>query len=370
MTKIFVNAVAASEGGALTILKQFLSNSSDKDDYYVFVPDDRMERHFSSRNAIRFICTGKLKGFSRIFWDYFGLYFWAIKNGSMPDLVVSLQNTPVGCFGAIPQIVYLHQALPLSQHKWSLFKRSNWTFWFYKHIYPFFMRGLPNKNKYYVCQAEWMRNMYADLLHVPVTHIRAYYPNFDLRSQETHEFRSNLDQRFFIFPAQAYLYKNHGLLIEAVNLIKTHHPDLFKQLKILLTLDESSGNAICKQANKLGVLAAFDLIGSLEYSKLLSIFNAPGCALLFPSTIETIGLPLVEAASYGRSVVAPDLPYAREALAGYAGVHFLSPTDPRQWADEIVLLLSERHSFSKLNISNRPGWLEFFNFLHDVSIRH
>jgi glycosyltransferase involved in cell wall biosynthesis len=50
-------------------------------------------------------------------------------------------------------------------------------------------------------------------------------------------------------------------------------------------------------------------------------------AVIFPSEIETFGLPLIEARSTNTPVLAIDLPYAREVLNGYANVKYFESVD-------------------------------------------
>jgi glycosyltransferase involved in cell wall biosynthesis len=51
-------------------------------------------------------------------------------------------------------------------------------------------------------------------------------------------------------------------------------------------------------------------------------------ALVFPSRLETWGLPLSEFRRYGKPILAADLPYARETLGGYSQSAFFDPADP------------------------------------------
>jgi len=54
--------------------------------------------------------------------------------------------------------------------------------------------------------------------------------------------------------------------------------------------------------------------------------------LIFPSLIETYGLPLAEARALGSIVLAADLPYAREVLEGYNNAYFFDPYSPNELA--------------------------------------
>ena len=55
--------------------------------------------------------------------------------------------------------------------------------------------------------------------------------------------------------------------------------------------------------------------------------------LIFPSYIETIGLPLLEAQNTNTMILAADCPYSREVLEKYKNAHFFSPFQPQELAD-------------------------------------
>ena len=54
--------------------------------------------------------------------------------------------------------------------------------------------------------------------------------------------------------------------------------------------------------------------------------------VLFPSKLETWGLPISEAKAHGKSLLVADLPYAHETVGTYSSVSFLPPNDAAVWA--------------------------------------
>lgn len=55
-------------------------------------------------------------------------------------------------------------------------------------------------------------------------------------------------------------------------------------------------------------------------------------AVLFPSKLETWGLPITEAKALSKPLLVADLPYAYETVGTYASVSFLPPNDAAAWA--------------------------------------
>ena len=84
--------------------------------------------------------------------------------------------------------------------------------------------------------------------------------------------------------------------------------------------------------------------------------------MVFPSYIETYGLPLIEAASLGVPIIAADLPYAREVLDGYEGVTFVPYDDAEGWS-RAISELRKGVRYSPLQLKSRPSWQELFNIV-------
>ena len=137
---IFVNNPAAINGGALTILKQFIiyvaKKYSDRYKFYIFCTADLKEFECENIKIIDNI-KGK-KWIDRVYWDIIGLKRWSKNNNIDPDIIISLQNTGIGSFKNVKQIIYLHQSLPYySNVKWNPFAKAERKYWFYRYIYKY-----------------------------------------------------------------------------------------------------------------------------------------------------------------------------------------------------------------------------------------
>ncbi|EXY76974.1 hypothetical protein M124_4128, partial [Bacteroides fragilis str. 3988T(B)14] len=49
------------------------------------------------------------------------------KHKLIPDLFISFQNTGVKLDSNISQLIYYHQLLPLTDHKWNVLKKDGFT---------------------------------------------------------------------------------------------------------------------------------------------------------------------------------------------------------------------------------------------------
>ncbi|KQM36617.1 hypothetical protein ASE59_15070 [Sphingomonas sp. Leaf10] len=70
--------------------------------------------------------------------------------------------------------------------------------------------------------------------------------------------------------------------------------------------------------------------------------------LLFPSRLETWGLPISETKSLGKPMIVADLPYAHETVGSYDKVQFVNSADPRQLAD--IMLEKHLNGWSSVSV--------------------
>lgn len=115
----------------------------------------------------------------------------------------------------------------------------------------------------------------------------------------------------FLYVASGEPHKNHRQLIEAWCLLAKE--GVFPSLR--LTLDEVHFAALCSwieqkvEQYQLNVENA----GSLLHSQVKKLYGHAG-ALIYPSTFESFGLPLIEARQAGLPVLASELDYVRDVL--------------------------------------------------------
>jgi glycosyltransferase involved in cell wall biosynthesis len=115
----------------------------------------------------------------------------------------------------------------------------------------------------------------------------------------------------FVYVASGDPHKNHKRLIEAWCLLAQQ--EIFPSL--CLTLDEKIfadlWNWINKQKLEFGL--KLENRGSISHSQVLQLYMQAG-ALIYPSTFESFGLPLIEARQAELPVLASELDYVRDVL--------------------------------------------------------
>lgn len=337
---IVVNATALDRSGALSILKQFISNIPLDDLKWLIFISDKVSIENEAPNLTLVPIKGVKSMHKRLWWDAVGLNKWLKAHNIMPKATVSLQNTGFRVSGKdIPMFIYYHQSIPFYPYKWNVFRKEHRRLWFYKNIYPLFVRlFLTKKTKIFV-QLEFIKNGFIDRFRHDPNMVKVYSPAPpDIPSQECHAETGASGLKFF-YPATDFFYKNHEVIIKALE-------ESNLRATLYLTTVQDSKNASVKH------------LGPISFYEVCTMYHSCDC-LLFPSYIETYGLPLIEAASTGMPIIAADLPYAREVLTGYEGVTFVSHTDPKAWADAMQKIEKGKR-FMPLDVSGRPSWKDLF----------
>jgi len=362
-----INATATKYGGALTILKGFLSeiNKFDRKSlYYVFCGIDLDEFVSDNIEIVKVKTNGfGIGGIKRIFWDVLGLFLYCKKNQINPNLIISFQNTGV-FYPKVKQLIYYHQSIPLFNHKWKFYRKDESVLFFYKEIYPLFIRLMLNKNTEFVVQQEFLKKLFSAKFHISEEKIHTIVPDVNLKFESQIK-KLVLDERKFhiFYPTNLAKYKNYYVLLEAISEIKKMSPEISEKLILHITLDKNN-EYLKHKISKFQISDNLNLLGTIPYNEVISYYNSVNL-LVFPSYIETLGLPLIEAAYFGLPILVSDLDYARELLHEYKGVTFVQYDDVVKWANAIIEL-SKTHqkvdSFKVYSINNSMSkFLELSN---------
>lgn len=359
---IFVNATGAEIGGLYTIVDQFLMEIRNHDirkQYYVFVSNNKFDRHQSEN--VKIIKVDAKKWHKRFIWDAYGMRKWVRANFIYPDKIISLQNTPVKFNKKIPQLIYLHTSIPFVPYNWNIRSKTERKMWFYKNIYPFFIKLFLNRNCEIIVQANWLQKAVSSFLEVPKERIHVIRPNVNISIDEFkgYTIENSKKKKVYFYPAIDYIYKNHIALLQALELIKEQDHRAYKDIKLIFTVGKESW--IYKEACKLGVEGCIEFIGQVDFKDVLRYYSSSD-VILFPSYIETFGLPLIEAAYFNKTIICADEEYAREVLATYNGVDYVPSKNIEGWVEAILSSFyksGDSYNF-KYEVKEDP-WKNFFD---------
>ena len=323
-TRILVYDVAAEDGGGLFVLKNFYKEVLDyvaTDIEWVFMVSTKEIVECGGVKVLYFPEVKQSWG-ARLKFEYLKLPK-LIKKIS-PDLIISLQNMPVKRCN-VRQFVYLHQSLQYCPKKFSLIKSEERSLAVrQKFVSALIKSAMPKAEQIFV-QTQWIKDATVKWLNLDDEKICIVPVSVNTQAPQTKEY-SGAQSRTFFYPARAEVYKNHSLIIKACKILRGKG---IKDYKVVLTMrpDENT------YAQKLASLAEglpIEYIGSVDYEKIWNIYSET--VLLFPSYLETCGLPLLEARKAGALILASDMPFSHEALDGYPNAYFFDIGDAESLA--------------------------------------
>lgn len=231
------------------------------------------------------------------------LFFSRSLNSATPILVFG--DIPLRC--KAPQVVFVQNSHLLSSPK------KQYSFDYIKFLIARFLFRLTSKRaNAFIVQTSVMKELLSlsypaianKILVIPQPAPQWLLDAVSIKAQKSF-FDSYLR---LIYPAAGYRHKNHQLLSK-INL----NSDLqwpIKKLKITLSADKNPNPNI----------PWLQCVGLLSGQQMVKAYSEVD-ALLFLSTDESYGLPLVEAMFLGLPIICPELPYAR-ALCGSEAIYF------------------------------------------------
>lgn len=331
--KIMVFDVPAESGGALTILNQYYEMAvQDKENEYYFVLSILDFPETENVKVLKFPFVKK-SWFHRLYFDYFIAY--KLAHDYNIEEIISLQNTIISGTN-VPQTLYLHTVLPFSNIKFKMWEYP--VFWVYQNIISKIIRKSIKKADKVIVQTKWMQNLCIRetkerpekfVVETPtlVNEIKGKYKE---KNKE-----KNKDIVTFFYPAGAHVYKNHELIVKAV----AHMCDSgIKNFQVIFTLVGDENKVTKKISEEIyDKKLPIKLIGYTPIEKVYEYYQES--ILIFPSYIETFGLPLLEAKVHETPILASDCEFSREILNDYDKVKFFNPFDSHDLASKIVSML-------------------------------
>lgn len=132
------------------------------------------------------------------------------------------------------------------------------------------------------------------------------------RRLEPSEADENVPKRYdFVYVASGIAHKNHKRLVLAWQILA--QDGIFPSLCLTLDLarNENLWNWISSCASESGL--KIENVGHIEHSATPALYRSSR-ALIFPSTMESVGLPLIEARRLGLPIVASELDFVRNTV--------------------------------------------------------
>ena len=362
MKNIIVIATASRASGALTIYKQFISHLKNNildNKYYIFIHPSMPKMSIDGVEYIEIDTTNYLK---RIYFDWFGCRKVLKSRNIEPDVIISLQNIAINGFRKCKSLIYYHQSLPFYLQNWNPFVKEERILFYYKYIYPLFVKLSLNSRTKVVVQIPFIKKGFIEKFNIKENDVHVLFPDLEqIHVEEIKPYKFEQGTINFIYPATPLSYKNHITIIEALRIIKRNGEG--KRMKVYFTFNKGDNSFIDSKIEEYGIQDMIVYKGIVPHKELLSMYKSCS-ALLFPSIIETLGLPLLEAATFGKPIMVSDLDYSREVLDKYQGQKYLKSNDSKSWAEAMIEILNAPVEFAPYEQSNQSSWGEFFKLVN------
>lgn len=359
--RIIVSGINMVEGGIFTILDnclQKLQQYNENDLYEIIaLVHDKSKFNYSD---IQFIEFPKSKKFwiYRIYYEYF--YFKKLSKKLDADIWLSLHDmTPnVVCK---KQFVYCHNPCMFYKptlREWLLDYKMGIFGLFYKYLFQINLK----KNTAIFVQQQWIKSAFEAAF--SINNIVVAKPEFteEVTSEIVH-LESN--KVHFFYPSGIKYYKNYDIIFKAVDLLSD---DVKIKIKIHFTNVKSSNNYYAQEIKrKHGHNEAFVFLNALSRSELLKHYHSIDC-LLFPSKLETWGLPISEAKAFHKPMLVANLPYAKETVGTYKKVSFFDVNKPQELANLMTAFVNKTITYhgnvqSFANEKSCDNWFGIFDII-------
>ncbi|WP_121812106.1 glycosyltransferase [Mucilaginibacter kameinonensis] len=354
LTKIVVSAVNFNEGGPLSVLNDCLASLDTiarKQNIQVTVLVHKVslvKKYAEYFNVIEFPQI-KSSWFRRVYFEYFQCR--KLEKIFNPDLWIALHDmTPIV---TCKQVVYCHNPAPFYSMKGNeLF--TDPTFFLFCLFYKFLYRINIKKNEYVIVQQQWLREEFERNYKVKTI---VAYPVVDVKvplKEDVHPLQQKKEKFTFFYPAFPRVPKNFQVLLESASLLSKKRTDF----NVILSITGNENRYATNLFNRYQHVKEVKFDGKKKREEIFELYNEIDC-MVFPSKLETWGLPISEFKNLNKPMLLADLRYAHETAANCSFLKFFNPDDPVELANYMEILIDDKLTFdsNKINDPDKP----FFN---------
>lgn len=332
--KVVFSGVNIFSGGTLNVYRETLKDVVDQhlDENNTVIAFVFKKELFSDiQGKIEFIEVpfARKSYFHRICFEFVYLKKWS-KDKNV-DLWIAMHDLSPNVI-AKKKYTYFHSAQIFYRMPKNKIKYDLRTFAFSK-LYKYFISINSKKIDGYIVQADWIQyNMEKMFSPKSVVVIPPNTPMVE--SMDINKGFCKDDIIRFIYPAYPRVFKNFEVIGEASRVLNQY--DL--KYEILFTIDGTE-NAYSRMLYKhFSNDRHIIWLGIQDYKELqMKYMNSD--VLIFPSELETWGLPITEMIHYRKRIIAIDLPYAHETASDYDDIVYFDST--QALADEMRRIIEK-----------------------------
>ena len=366
MKTIVVSAVNIRKGGTLTILRnclEYLSGLAQSGNYRVVALVHKKD--LACYPGIEYIeLPWTIKNWVLRLWCEYVTMYGISKQLSPVYLWLSLHDTTPNV-KAERRAVYCHNPFSFYPWKWKdLFLNYHIVCfaWFTKYIYKINL----HKNFRILVQQQWLRENFIRMFHLPRQKVVVTLPAKVNPVPQTMKVAPGTSVYTFLYPSYGDIHKNFELLCRVATSLENEMG--IGKFRVILTLSGKENKYTRMLYKKWGKTSSLEFAGFMDKQRLYDTYARADC-LVFPSKVETWGLPISEYAESGKPMLLADLPYTHETAAGSRQTAFFASNDADELKEYMRRLVSHDTSFlsavPELDIEppQSSTWGELFDIL-------
>lgn len=358
-----VSAVNVRKAGTLTVLRECLAYLSSQPERFR-VTALVHQKNLCDYPGIEYVeIPWTVQSWGKRLWcEYVTMYRISRSFPEPADLWFSLHDTTPRV-KARSQAVYCHTSFPFMKATWQDVK-MDYKIALFSKLTRFAYKINIQRNRYLVVQQQWMREALSRMLRFDARRIVVSPPAFAALPVQGSP--ADIPETVFLYPATPDCHKNFETLCEASRMLEQQVGK--GKFRTVLTLNGRENKYSAWLLEKFGDVTSLDFHGFLSREELGEWYGKASC-LVFPSRIETWGLPISEFKITGKPMILADLAYARETAGGASRVAFFQPLDVESLADRMQEVLDGKwEAFSPVEIPEvkerfAPDWPSLFRIL-------
>jgi glycosyltransferase involved in cell wall biosynthesis len=284
---LLVDAIYLNSFGGKTILELFFTKLKDLE--YHIILDNRLKS--------KIIYERKIKNFTFIHASHRNRKNFYLKNINRFSSILCLANIPPPVHTSVNTSIFFHNSLLLNPLSHPVSFKSQIINFFKLNYIKYY-----NQNDYnWIVQTPYIYKLLRKNLMINSEQI-FIYPIFKEKSKSssTKKIINN-----FVYVSSAVSHKNHKRLVKSF-IEAANKADKVITLHLTLNKEDLTENIYPKNLK-------VKFHGTLSRDSVNKLYDSCDFAI-YPSLVESFGLPLIEAANHGCKVIASNLPYVHEII--------------------------------------------------------
>ncbi|PSO44870.1 hypothetical protein BRC21_00825 [Candidatus Saccharibacteria bacterium SW_7_54_9] len=344
-------SVTPSRGGVKTCLLNLLDGLlAREEEKQLTLLCSEENKHLFARHDRKWACVERevlpLRGDQpalRIFFDQVVVPLYCRQ---YPDAVLLSQASASSLAASLPEVVIVQVPLSVRSIRNAVPSEADNTSWPQRLYYDAMLPLTLCRADQVVAVSDYLRQEIADLYPQFAHKVRMVHEGVNLDSFKTHgqaESRNKPEVPYLLFVSTLFPYKRADQAVRAFARVINREGRKDLRLKLAGKDPGEESQRLKQIAHDHGVYDRVDVLGVVSHDEMPKLYRGAE-AFLFPSTVETFGLPVLEAMACGTPVIASDRMSVPE-IVGDAGL-LVDPDDTSALTDAVCRLL-ENESLRK-----------------------